>query len=716
MAYTLNIQYRLEVQKAIDLGLVSKQDVGEYNSTTKKYDTKISKDSKYSMLNLDTYMLNQDQVQYVANRIFEYTEAWQKLPNGPAKQTRLKIAKSLAIAIILSDTNTKSTISSQEVQRCFSGHPALFKVLYEGDHIKDSTFDIQKRIGGMCSTGDDNVENLPNMKSSYRCAECKDYEVKSSSDIFNRLDKMFTDSAIRDMYAIVMENNLGSNSWIEAYEKSVDELLNDDRLTDDDKKALQKAAEKGHQFYEAYTGDINVADGAAYITDQMCENLLRLRGGALTGRVKKAFDILRSGDKYSWMDKSEAYKDIYEAVNIVSTKYTAYGFRNHTLNGEDQSDVAVAYYNKFALFPLFPCISTGNMHGIYNKMLNEKVDMLFMTSAVKVGSQGAVEYDGTSINEPFNVYEQDYGFLRRQQNTDPEEGDTTALGTQMVKVVLQNLRTARNNYISNTTGEKVTGMQILDSLMESINKLTEIGYQKVKEEFGIDENGKVDNKKLSDYLISQLSSRNANRGLIEALQLDEHGNFKCPIAATSDSTWIESILISSINKRIIDIITPGNSFVQRSVFAIEGSQTEGGSIQSDKDIAPSINGGKKLQMINEDHSMDAVISIDYFENILPKDLSFNEARQWLIDNSIIGQGAKSNTIGYRIPTQAQSSIHALRFVDVIPAVKSTIILPEEFTKITGSDKQYQCSNQYNIKNRVNCWKLHIKWTISSQAL
>lgn len=685
MAYTLNIQYRLEVQKAIDLGLVSKQDVSEYNFTTKKYDTKISKDSKYSMLNLDTYMLNQDQVQYVANRIFESTEAWQKLPNGPAKQTRLKIAKSLAIAIILSDTNTKSTISSQEVQRCFSGHPALFKVLYEGDHIKDSTFDIQKRIGGMCSTGDDNVENLPNMKSSYRCAECKDYEVKSSSDIFNRLDKMFTDSAIRDMYAIVMENNLGSNSWIEAYEKSVDELLNDDRLTDDDKKALQKAAEKGHQFYEAYTGGINVADGAAYITDQMCENLLRLRGGALTGRVKKAFDILRSGDKYSWMDKSEAYKDIYEAVNIVSTKYTAYGFRNHTLNGEDQSDVAVAYYNKFALFPLFPCISTGNMHGIYNKMLNEKVDMLFMTSAVKVGSQGAVEYDGTSINEPFNVYEQDYGFLRRQQNTDPEEGDTTALGTQMVKVVLQNLRTARNNYISNTTGEKVTGMQILDSLMESINKLTEIGYQKVKEEFGIDENGKVDNKKLSDYLISQLSSRNANRGLIEALQLDEHGNFKCPIAATSDSTWIESILISSINKRIIDIITPGNSFVQRSVFAIEGSQTEGGSIQSDKDMAPSINGGKKLQMINEDHSMDAVISIDYFENILPKDLSFNEARQWLIDNGIIGQGAKSNTIGYRIPTQAQSSIHALRFVDVIPAVKSTIILPEEFTKITGSD-------------------------------
>jgi hypothetical protein len=42
-------------------------------------------------------------------------------------------------------------------------------------------------------------------------------------------------------------------------------------------------------------------------------------------------------------------------------------------------------------------------------------------------------------------------------------------------------------------------------------------------------------------------------------------------------------------------------------------------------------------------------------------------------------------IGYRIPTQAQSSIHALRIVDILPASKNTIIIPEEFTKVTGAD-------------------------------
>ena len=30
-----------------------------------------------------------------------------------------------------------------------------------------------------------------------------------------------------------------------------------------------------------------------------------------------------------------------------------------------------------------------------------------------------------------------------------------------------------------------------------------------------------------------------------------------PLAATSNSNWIESILTSSINKRVIDIATPG---------------------------------------------------------------------------------------------------------------------------------------------------------------
>lgn len=112
--------------------------------------------------------------------------------------------------------------------------------------------------------------------------------------------------------------------------------------------------------------------------------MLRARG-AYTKDVAKAFDILQGEGAYSWQDKRDAYKAIYDKTNLVATKYTAYGFRNHTTNGNTASNLCVPYYNKFALFPIFECLATGPLKGIYDKMKNEGVDNLLMTSAVKVG-------------------------------------------------------------------------------------------------------------------------------------------------------------------------------------------------------------------------------------------------------------------------------------------------------------------------------------------
>lgn len=660
MAYTLAIQTDNAIEFALNHGIIertSQEKVGTGEI--------ISKNDK-RILNLSSKHLNQLQINVVADAILASIPKWANTAKGPQRTLYENLCKSMAIAAILGDIQNRSIISSQECLRNFIGHPAMFKVDYdiEAGKIKDSTYDIQKRIGGLISTGDNNMTNIPGFPRSYRCAECKDYEVGSTSQIASRLDELFENGAIREAYA------LATNDWSTAYESDINDIKN--TTLEHVKAKINKAIERAKTFASAYKKGINVADGAAYITADMCKNLLRMRG-AFNGDVEEAFNILTGDQAYSWMDKKEAYNKIYDAVNIVTTKYTAYGFRTHTLNGDGVSDVAVPYYNKFALFPLFDCIATGPMKGIYGKMRNEKVDMLLMDSAVKLGSQGAVEFDGESINEPFNVYEQDFGFLRRQLNTDPEEGDTIAVGTQMIKIGLSNLRLLRPNYMFNGSDEEVDGQTLLDRFMGSIKALSEIGEQELTEMFMT--NGVVDANKLADYLQDQLTSRNANKALIEAIRV-ENGELVAPLASTPDATWIESIVISTVNKRVIDITTPGSSFVQRSVFATENTRKDGeGHIQGDA----------KLQMINEEGSMDAKISIDYFESILPKGLSFNEARQWLIDNGIIGPNAHANTIGYRIPTQAQSSIHALRFIDVIPAVKTTIILPEEFTKITGSD-------------------------------
>ena len=682
MARTMNIQINLELKKAIDLGIIT----GETD-----------KDGIVNILSLKSDYLDNNQIESIST-IYKDMLNILKADRYYSTQDINNFAHSLAIAALITDAGYRSQISLSETIRWFIGNPAFFK----------NSPDFQKRIGSLISTGDDNRLNLKGIPTKYNCAEVKDYYVGLPDDGIEQIHNMFYEGELREQYAEYIDDyNKAFNMPVEEIEKDLTQRGNTSVLT--------RSKANADKFTNAYKKDddnegINVADGASYITEDMCENLLRSRG-AYDDDVKRAFQVLRDDDgtKFDSRTSYEAYRLIYERVQLVTTKYTAYGVRPHP----EIPNLPVTYLNKFAMFPLFKSIATGKLATIYTNMKDQGVDNLLMDSAIKIGSEGSVKWNGTEFNKPFHVYPQYYEFLRRQLNTDPEEGETMHLGTQMVKVGLSNLRLGRT-YKNTTTGEEISGEQLFKTYMNSINALTDFGYKAFTDQFST--NGKYDIHKLSDFLKDQMSSRDANINILSALDVveDEHGaHLKIPLSAISNSNLIESVLISNINKNIIDIMTPGNSFVQRSVFAMEGKPGKGAIKGAE------IYNGKELQMINEEGSMDAVISIDYFESILPKNdpniQSFAEKRQWLIDNNIIGPNAKANTIGYRIPTQAQSSIHALRFVDVCPTVCSTIILPKAFTKITGSDKQYQCSNQYNIKNRVNCWELVIKTTISSQA-
>lgn len=641
MSLTLQEQYNEEIKKAVSLGLVSMEN-GQLTNVS----------------------LNSNQILAVENKILE------QLKNDPSvvkDATKLqKQAHNLAIAAVLQDVTNRTVIASEEMLRLYIGNPGFFK----------NVEDIQKRIGGLASTGEDNCTSLPGISDSYTCAEVKDYEIASNSEIMKTLKSKMIEGELREVYGNKFGFGEVDNMKISDVRQLLVESIGEDRV-----KRIETTAAA---YYESYTGGINVADGASYITADFCKRMLRA-GGKLTDDVKKAFDVLQGEDAYSWMDKKEAYKLIYEKTNLVATKYTAYGFRPHTANGARVSDLAVPYYNKFALFPIFECLATGPLKTVYDKMKQDKVDNLLMTSAVKVGLQGASEFNGRDLSKPLTTYTQRLSALRKQLNTDPEEGDQIAAGTQMIKVCLSSLRIDRPYKLKD--GTTISGKQLRDQLMGAINALSLKGVQKFRDRFY--KNGILDQKKLSQYLIEQLGTRNANKNLIDALSIDPAtGKMRAPIAATSDASWMESMLISAANKDIINIMTPGSSFIQRSVFGMEGVDGEG-----------VIKGDDKLQMINEKGSMDAMISIDYFEDILPKGLSFNQAKQWLIDHNIIGKNAEANTIGYRIPTQAQSSIHALRFVDVIPAVKSTVILPAEFTKITGSD--FDIDHLYLARYNVN---------------
>lgn len=701
MARVLDIQFKEEVKKAIKLGLI-KGDIDNY----------------YSLENVG---LSYNEFSCIRHSLA-----------GTEDIKTIEQLNAAAVVAMMSDISTRSIISVQEVERLFGGHPAFYKWQYSENELEDRQTDQLKRLGGLISTGaNPRTDFQDDSESKYTCAQVDDFMVSSEADKMhdgniddayqNSVEKMFVQANTKEaVYNKLVRSGKSKKEAADiAYaehktQKDFEEFR--DRYLDENDKA--RVTKKYQAEYKAYAGKIydpkakdpiNVADGSAFITDKMCEKLLRSLG-LYSNKAKQLFAMLRDPNKqYTFRQKADAFTELQEFI-VGAQKYSAFGHRND----ERLGSLLIPYYNKMALFPIFPSIAMGDMGKVYNKMINEGVDMLLFDSAVKIGNKHNSKFEqGKGIEEPFVTFKQDLRYLRKQLNTDPNGKIEMNLGTQTAKVALASLIIDRANYIDSLTGETISGSQILDNIMDSINQLSDMGVKEVDDLFFT--NDEFDIQKFAKFLNDELTSRNANKNTIDAITIkvddaDGSKHLNVPLAAQSDPHWIESILTSALNKRIVDVKTPGNAFYQRSVFAMEGNIVS----DDEYDTLPAaarkiinwqtLNEGKQLQFINNDGSMDAVISIDYFEHIIPEGMSFDQARKWLFDNKIIGNRSdvKANTIGYRIPTQAQSSIHALRFVDVLPVVKDTIMLPREFTKVTGSDfdidKLYLASLAYDVKD------------------
>lgn len=773
-----------------------------------------------------------DAIQFIAKSLLRRQNKLDAVGNA-IDQNTMRTAIHTAIGLFANDMMVKSIMSVQETERIYAANPAYFKWKYDKQtgELSDRTVDELKRAGGFISTGINNFTELTNIpqhwldenckfKGEYRCCEIKDEEV-ASPQIKTIKTLMTTSARVQALREHLLKHEK------DQYEKSLLGMSSNERPDDyeqlQERKRISEEVEKklaamdegqieqelntlgvldvvnaqAESAYDSYTGGIDVNDGGAYITDDMCEMLLRMVG-SYSPEVAKAFEILRSTSVKNMYEVADAYTKVITTV-IGTQKYTAYGRRQDAIGN------IVDYYHKYALFPIFPMLATGKIGNIYNMMKTNDVDMVLISSAVKVGSQGAVanpkwdDYrqdadeknkanynpDGSLkpiFSESFKVnpYSVSFDYLRKQLNTDPNEKKYMNIGTQTTKIALTNLN-LHASYLTRT-GEVKTGQKIHDDIMGSMRALSDMGTRQMRDSYFltnkdgefVDENGNVtdnpvvDATKYSNALKRVLGSDKISLNLAQAIQLTQYTDtegrtryrFNMPVDAVQTSNFLESKIISDVNKTIIDTKTPGAAFVQRSVWSMEGStlyDSRKGNIVSDENIAPSINGGNRLQMVNEDGSMDCVLSIDFFTKILGDFLhyttggeyitddlgnrivvtkkidgrtlykvrqpdvlsnsnklvetwvdsidnlpdgtepvykrtkvvrhtrSFEKARQYLIDQGVIGHEAKGNILAYRIPTQAQSSIHALRCVDVLPVVNDTVVLPAEFTKITGSD-------------------------------
>lgn len=664
---------------------------------------------------------------------------------------------------IIASHAINSAISTIEIEKCFTGDPALYKwqkelMVYkpnddsfvpvisdertleawidkhdpDGDKSSYSAYymitgrdvDKIKRLSSVLSTGTnlrtkwgDTKDQEDRSDSKFQVLQLSDNEIGST--VYDTLYSMFRKSLIKDMFqkefGVTDQQALNAVKDDHAIESTLGRLR---KKNPDAIKFIEQQAKNSAKPYA--DGEINQADAAVYIRPEFYKRLMKSLG-EWSPEIEEAYNIMESDD--SWLSDTEKYQ---KAIKAITQPLKMVYFGDHF----DQTlGMNVNTFDKMALFPLFKTFAKADNKYLYDRMNDASkgyIDMVAFESAIKVGGRKKLSFykdgkvnlseltsnsdvDGVS-GKGLATYTQDLTQIRLQLNTDPHEHLERSFGTQAIKIGFANVVDTRT--YGENKGLAVKGSEIKKNIMDAINSLSRIGQNKIKKEFFT--NGKVDNRKIVNYLQRQATNSGMSAEIIANLTVDENGNIIVPIEAQSIRDWIQTKITSFVNKAVVDVNTPGGSAIQMSSFAYEAV---GRSVKTDTELGSAFNQGKKLKFLAKEGHMQVILSENFFRDILPEELksaSFYSKRKWLIDNGIIGSRmvdgveveSKPYGIGYRIPTQGLSSMFSFQVADIVPTtIGDTIIVPEEFTAMTGSDfdvdKLYLATYTYKDGKRVS---------------
>lgn len=664
---------------------------------------------------------------------------------------------------IIASHAINSAISTIEIEKCFTGDPALYKwqkelMIYkpnddsfvpvisdertleawidkhdpDGDKSSYSAYymitgrdvDKIKRLSSVLSTGTnlrtkwgDTKDQEDRSDSKFQVLQLSDNEIGST--VYDTLYSMFRKSLIKDMFqkefGVTDQQALNAVKDDHAIESTLGRLR---KKNPDAIKFIEQQAKNSAKPYA--DGEINQADAAVYIRPEFYKRLMKSLG-EWSPEIEEAYNIMESDD--SWLNDTEKYQ---KAIKAITQPLKMVYFGDHF----DQTlGMNVNTFDKMALFPLFKTFAKADNKYLYDRMNDASkgyIDMVAFESAIKVGGRKKLSFykdgkvnlseltsnsdvDGVS-GKGLATYTQDLTQIRLQLNTDPHEHLERSFGTQAIKIGFANVVDTRT--YGENKGLAVKGSEIKKNIMDAINSLSRIGQNKIRKEFFT--NGKVDNRKIVNYLQRQATNSGMSAEIIANLTVDENGNIVVPIEAQSIRDWIQTKITSFVNKAVVDVNTPGGSAIQMSSFAYEAV---GRSVKTDAELGSAFNQGKKLKFLAKEGHMQVILSENFFRDILPEELknaSFYSKRKWLIDNGIIGSRmvdgveveSKPYGIGYRIPTQGLSSMFSFQVADVMPTtIGDTIIVPEEFTAMTGSDfdvdKLYLATYTYKDGKRVS---------------
>lgn len=556
-----------------------------------------------------------------------------------------------------------NTISSViEFEKLFIKDPAYYK----------NPVDKIKRLREVLSTG---VTPRIDYEEGNPMADLTEVNVGTLSDniIVSRQADQIAEYAKRSAAIRLLQemHNMTLDEAIRTYDSS-------EALPQDVEDAANLIVRDKFDGYLNPKGKVNQTDATVLISPEFYKELVR-RVDGWTPQVAKAFDLLNDPNA-----DLEADMDTYAEALAVTLKPLKFMYFGDHYDVGAKRDIPI--FDKMAMFPVHRIFSTGDMGKVLEVMQSRNIHMLAFDSAVKVG-QRAKEVKSRIYKDKTNkeidmdslmsmpTHKQSLTNFRRQLITDPHHAERQMFVSQAQKAAMGNIRSAWK--YTTPDGKVYNGDELINNFNGAHNAITEAGRREIERDFGITpDKPQVSVQRFAEIMQRKALSSNMNDNVINGLDI-ENGETVAPISGLSDNSWIESGLISMLNKSIVDTNLPGGMFIQMSSILYNRIA-----------VTSDAQNERKLRFANTDGTMDCVISINLLKHIIPDydKKTFSEAKKWLIDRGIVGPNSKALAMGYRIPAQGQASTAALKVVDLYPEqIGDTITLPDEFTSLTGSD-------------------------------
>lgn len=556
-----------------------------------------------------------------------------------------------------------NTISSViEFEKLFIKDPAYYK----------NPVDKIKRLREVLSTG---VTPRIDYEEGNPMADLTEVNVGTLSDnvIVSRQADQIAEYAKRSAAIRLLQemHNMTLDEAIRTYDSS-------EALPQDVEDAANLIVRDKFNGYLNPKGKVNQTDATVLISPEFYKELVR-RVDGWTPQVAKAFDLLNNPNA-----DLEADMDTYAEALAVTLKPLKFMYFGDHYDVGAKRDIPI--FDKMAMFPVHRIFSTGDMGKVLEVMQSRNIHMLAFDSAVKVG-QRAKEVKSRIYKDKTNkeidmdslmsmpTHKQSLTNFRRQLITDPHHAERQMFVSQAQKAAMGNIRSAWK--YTTPDGKVYSGDELINNFNGAHNAITEAGRKEIERDFGITpDKPQVSVQRFAEIMQRKALSSNMNDNVINGLDV-ENGETVAPISGLSDNSWIESGLISMLNKSIVDTNLPGGMFIQMSSILYNRIA-----------VTSDVQNERKLRFANTDGTMDCVISINLLKHIIPDydKKTFSEAKKWLIDHGIVGPNSKAIAMGYRIPAQGQASTAALKVIDLYPEqIGDTITLPDEFTSLTGSD-------------------------------